>query len=161
MPHGRPSSYTQEVADTICEMIADGKSLRSICRADDMPDKATVMRWLAHPDRQSFRDQYAQAREIQADSLFDDCLSIADQYDEQEATAEGGTDHIQRARLRIDTRKWMAGKLRPKKYGEKLAIGGSDDMDPIKTEDVNDGAARLVAYLDAINSRTPSEPDAE
>ena len=60
----------------ICERIADSKSLRSICSEDEMPNKAIVFRWLkAHED---FSDQYARAREAQADSLFDDVLSIAD-----------------------------------------------------------------------------------
>ena len=122
---GRHSEYTHETADQICALIADGKSLRDICKRDDMPDKSTVMRWLANENNQYFRDQYAHAKDIQADSLFDDCLAIADQYEADEKTALDATDHIQRARLRIDTRKWMAGKLRPKKYGEKLDINAN------------------------------------
>lgn len=112
--------FSQDTFDKICERIADGESLRRICADDDMPNKATVFRWLGADEKLS--DQYARARDAQADSLFDDCLSIADQYDASEKTEEGGTDHIQRAKLRIDTRKWMAGKLRPKKYGDKIDL---------------------------------------
>lgn len=113
-------SFSQELFDTICERLSDGESLRDICKHDDMPNKATVFRWLANDAKLS--DQYARAREEQADVLFDECLSIADQYDQAAEKLEGGTDHIQRAKLRIDTRKWMAGKLRPKKYGDKLEV---------------------------------------
>lgn len=126
-PKGRPSDYTQEMADKICEALADGHSLRRICEADDMPNKATVFRWLAA--RKDFSDQYARARETQADSLFDDILSIADDglndtYTDDEGLTKTDFDVIARSRLRVDARKWMAGKLRPKVYGESLKVNG-------------------------------------
>lgn len=133
---GRPSEFTQEIADAICERIADGESLRSICTDDDMPNKATVFRWLAkNPD---FSDQYARARETQADTLFDECLDIADdgRNDWVERERKDGTTYIAlneeaiaRSRLRLDARKWMAGKLRPKVYGDKMALTGGDEGD--------------------------------
>ena len=110
------TTFTQEMADAICELIADGRSLREICRRDDMPSTSTVCKWLA--EQQLFSEQYARAREAQADTLFDDVLAIADQYDT--GADKEDPDTIQRARLRIDARKWMAGKLQPKKYGEKF-----------------------------------------
>ena len=126
----RPSSFTQETADIICERLADGESLRSICADDAMPGTSTVCRWLESND--AFREQYARARELQADALFDEMLSIADDaqndwmarnVDENDNLAWSvNGEHIQRSKLRIDTRKWMAGKLRPKKYGEKLDV---------------------------------------
>lgn len=127
---GRPSDFRQEIADIICERLADGESLRTICDADDMPNRATVFRWLAR--HKEFSDQYARAKEEQADSIFDEVLDIADNsrndWMEKRGEDDAGWvlngDHIQRARLRIDARKWMAGKLRPKKYGEKLEISG-------------------------------------
>jgi hypothetical protein len=119
----RPSDYTQEIADLLCEGISDGRSLRDICAAEDMPARSTVFRWLSL--HKEFSDQYARAKEAQADILFDEVLSIADQYDS--AADKLDVDHIQRARLRIDARKWMAGKLRPKKYGEKLELAGDPD----------------------------------
>lgn len=112
--------FSQELFDQICEELSDGVSLRDICSRPDMPNKGSVFRWLA--DDKKLSDQYARAREVQADAIFDDCLSIADQYERDERTSDGAMDHINRARLRIDTRKWMAGKLRPKKYGDKMEI---------------------------------------
>jgi hypothetical protein len=126
MPAGRPSEYSEQVAAEICVRLADGKSLRSICLDDAMPDKATVFRWLAAHGE--FRDQYTCARETQADTLFDEMLDIAD--DAGKDIVEGAVDqeHIQRAKLRIETRKWMAGKLRPKKYGDKVEHEHSGDV---------------------------------
>ena len=110
----------------ICEGIADGRSLRSICEAEDMPSKSAVFRWLGV--NEAFRDQYARARESQADVLFDEILSIADDGKNDTYATEDGerVNHevIARSKLRVDARKWMAGKLRPKVYGEKLELAG-------------------------------------
>jgi hypothetical protein len=105
-----------------------------------MPAPSTVYLWLAkYPE---FSDQYARAREAQADAIFDDILDIADDatndWMERNVDDDEGVgwklngEHIQRSRLRVDARKWMAGKLRPKKYGEKTILGG-DSENPVKT----------------------------
>lgn len=129
--------FSSEITDAICERLADGRSLRSICTDEDMPGLTTVFRWLADEDKISFRNQYARARETQADALFDEMLDIADDavndFMERKSDEEQGGgwqlngEHVQRTRLRLDTRKWMAGKLAPKKYGEKIVHGGDPD----------------------------------
>lgn len=120
---GRPSDFTQDIADTICAALADGLSLRGICQADDMPSTSTVCRWLAV--NEAFREQYTHARELQADALFDDCLAISDGA---HPLAESDT---QARKLQIDTRKWMAGKLKGK-YSDKVKhVGGDDGDNPI------------------------------
>ena len=107
------AEFSQDLFDRICERIADGDSIRAICLETDMPSKASVMRWLAADSALS--DQYARAREMQADHEFDEIKAIADL-----ASAED----VQVARLRVDARKWRAGKLRPKVYGDKVELGG-------------------------------------
>jgi len=121
---GRPSSFTQEIADEICVRISGGESLRQILLPAHMPGRATVFRWLA--SNQFFRDQYARAREAHADSLVDDMLAIADaEYESNEA--------ITAARLKIDTRKWLAGRMSPKKYSEqKMALTGPSGDGPVQ-----------------------------
>lgn len=132
----RSSDFTQEIADTICERLANAESLRRICLSDDMPSASTVCRWLADERYASFREQYARAREAQADALFDECLDIADDgTNDYMAGKEGeddkyNADAVQRSKLRVDTRKWMAGKLAPKKYGEKLELEQTHKFDP-------------------------------
>ncbi len=128
------SPYADGTFDAICERIANGESLNAICEGEGMPDKATVFRWLAA--NESMRDKYALAREAQADALFDDILSIADDgrndwmqknFGEETRWVENG-EALRRSQLRIDARKWMAGKLRPKKYGEKLELEHSGEV---------------------------------
>jgi hypothetical protein len=138
---GRPSEFTPELADLICARLADGQSLRAICRADEMPDKSTVFRWLR--SNLEFRDQYTRAKEESADALTDEMLEISDDAtnDWMERHNEDGSnigwqvngEHIQRSRLRIETRKWLASKLKPKKYGDKVALSGDSEGDPIRT----------------------------
>lgn len=122
-------TFSQELFDGICDRISDGESLRTICSEDDMPSKGSFFRWLAADDGK-LRDQYARAREAQADAIFDEVLDIADDarndwMAKKGADAEGyelNGEHVQRTRLRIDARKWMAGKLRPKVYGDKQEV---------------------------------------
>lgn len=121
---GAPSfPWTPEIEDEIFQRIASGQSIRAALADDWLPGWTTVNKRLATDP--TFAARYARAREEQADKLFEECLEIADQYDASAEKLEGGTDHINRARLRIDTRKWMAGKLRPKVYGDKLELGGT------------------------------------
>ena len=123
---GRPTLFTQKLSDIICEWIALGQSLKKLCRQKKMPNNSTVMRWLANEEYAEFRDQYARARAAQADSMVDDMLDIADEKVDH-------SEQVQRNRLRIDTRKWLASKMKPKKYGDKvdLEIGGKEDSVPV------------------------------
>lgn len=134
---GRPSVYSDKTAAQLCEYIADGKSLRTACAMPGMPSTATVMRWLSD-ERPEFREQYARAREAQADLLAEQILQIADDGTNDSQTDDDGNvrvdqDVIARSRLRVDARKWLASKMAPKKYGDKLALGGADDLGPIQT----------------------------
>ena len=133
---GRPSLYTEALAAEICRRLAEGETLRSVCRGPAMPDKATVLRWLGDEAKASFRSQYAHARDMQADALFDEALEIADDVSGDWFTDKDGKkvlDHenIQRSRLRVDTRKWAAGKMAPKRYGDKIQHTG-DGGGPIR-----------------------------
>ncbi len=117
---GRPSKYTPAVAEAICAALADGMSLRALCAQPDMPGMTTVMRWLADPSKPEFRLQYAHAREAQADLLAEEILEIADGCSHtisKDGCIETNRELIARARLRIDSRKWLASKVAPKKYG--------------------------------------------
>lgn len=129
----RPSEYTTEVADRICAQLADGVSLRTVCLADDMPSKTTVFNWMR--TRPEFLAQYARAKEESADALTDEMLDIADDGSndwmernkgDEKGWVENG-EAMQRSRLRVDTRKWIASKLKPKKYGDKLELAGDKD----------------------------------
>lgn len=145
---GRPTSFTDEIANAICERIADGESLRSICSDDGMPSKSTVFEWLADEKFARFRTKYAHAREAQADALFDEMLDIADDgsNDWMERKNDDGEnigwrengEALRRSQLRVSTRQWMAAKLQPKKYGEKVTnvLEGGDK--PVEVDQKSD-----------------------
>lgn len=123
---GRPSDYTEQTGLEICQKLIEGMSLRSICLAESMPSIATVMNWLTKFP--TFLEQYERAREAQADTLADEMLDIADDASNdwmERSEKQGGGyelngEHVQRSRLRLDTRKWIASKLKSKRYGDKV-----------------------------------------
>jgi len=123
----RPTDYSPEKAAEICSLLGDGQSLKEICEREDMPVRSTVYLWLSRHNE--FSDMYARAREEQADTLADEIIGIADEAsrDTKTLTHDDGSkyevcDHewINRSRLRVDARKWVAAKLKPKKYGDKV-----------------------------------------
>ena len=142
---GRPSIYSEELADEVCQELAGGKSLVAICKRDDMPSYTTVMKWLSQ-DTDGFALKYARAKEAQAEYLADEIISIADEK-------TNSSEEVQRNRLRVDARKWVAAKLKPKKYGDRIGheISGPDRA-PVKLSEANldlDLARRIAWILDA------------
>lgn len=120
-PAGRRSTYSDALANEICDRIANGESLRAICGGKGMPSKATVMRWLddgAHP---YLRNAYAFACWWRGQELLDEVLEIADDtsqdiiYD-RKGRPRGNWSAIARARLRIQARIWLYEVTVPKKY---------------------------------------------
>lgn len=104
---GRPSLYTPELAEKICDRLAAGETLRAICRDADMPHEATIRGW-ARDAEHPVSTQYATAREIGYQGMGDEILEIAD----------GSGD----ARLQVDSRKWLMSKALPKIYGDKQTV---------------------------------------
>jgi hypothetical protein len=147
-PRGRPSGYSDFLADEICHRLTHdgGRSLRNVCAADDMPSLSMVMRWLVLHDY--FREQYAIAMDVRAEIMADDMLEIADDGRNDYVQTDDGLavdkDHIQRSRLRVDTRKWLLAKMAPKKYGDKVTQevtgpgGGPVQYSEVPTRDYND-----------------------
>jgi hypothetical protein len=125
-------SYTPQLGAEICARLAEGRSLRSVCRQDGMPNMATVFRWLANDEE--FAKTYAIAMGERADAIFEEMFEIADDarndFLEETQLVEGvevpsgvykfRKEHVQRSRLRIETRKWALARMNPKKYGDKM-----------------------------------------
>ena len=137
---GRPTSFTQHIADIICIRISEGESLKSITQDEAMPDRATVYRWLAADT--AFCDMYTRAREDQADTLADEIIAIADEQPEviavlnkQGELIEHKLDNafIQWQKNRMDARKWTAMKLKPRKYGDRMQVAG-DPESPLEAK---------------------------
>jgi hypothetical protein len=132
---GRPSIFSEDIANKICgEIATSSKSLKTICSEEGMPSVRTVLSWLsdgdkeeAKPELREFLHQYARAREAQADFLADEIIEISE-HTAEDHTAFTGINVIQRDRLRIDARKWVASKLKPKKYGDKLDLNSEGGL---------------------------------
>jgi hypothetical protein len=137
---GRPTKYNQETADFICMMLSEGMSLRQILKADTagrLPAQSTVYEWLIR--HAVFAEQYARAREEQADTNADEIIAIADERPPEFKDDKGRTyldqTYIAWQKNRIEARKWTAMKLKPKKYGDRVALEGVEGGAAIKTED--------------------------
>jgi hypothetical protein len=136
---GRPTKYTEALGNTIAMRMANGESVKAIGRDAAMPDAATIFRWALDSDH-PFYDQYTRARMVRAETLIDELVEIADDGTNdfvEEKRKDGSTlivadhEHIQRSRLRLDTRKWFASKVVPKLYGDKLQHTGEGGEGPV------------------------------
>lgn len=158
MNPGRPTLYTEEVGKEICARLAEGESLRAICQAEHMPAESTVRAWALAADH-PISAQFASARELGYFKMAEDLLDIADDgtNDFVEKVRESGEkyvvgdhEHIQRSKLRVDTRKWILSKMLPKVYGEKVQteVTGKDGG-PIEVADALSDIerARRIAFL--------------
>ncbi len=112
------SDDKQAKFNRICEAISSGKSVRAACNDVEILNRSTFNRWLKEDEGGELRDQYARAKQDHADAIFDECIDIADNH----------KSDVHRARLMIDTRKWMAGKIKPKVYSDKLDLKVEGDI---------------------------------
>lgn len=134
MPRGRPkgsgSKYTPELGELICARIGKGESLNAVAKDIGIPE-CTVRRW--EQDQPEFATRYARAREERADFWADQIVQISDDgsndtYELDDGSKKVEHDHIQRSRLRVDTRKWLMARMAPKRYGEfqRTELTGAD-----------------------------------
>jgi len=132
---GRPTNYTPEIADKICEGIAKGNSLVRVCAPQKMPQPRTVYYWIRKfPD---FARNYENAKEDQADFMVEEMMEIGNSAD---------SDNVQVARLQIDTRKWVASKFKQKRYGDKLQTDNTNhnlDYADLSDDELDAAIARL------------------
>lgn len=118
-PQGRKTAYTTELGDMICDLLAEGRTLTSICKQDDIPVCAkTVRNWAGDPEH-PFSPQYTRARELGYQQMADQIVDIADAVSDDAGA-------VAKARLRFEARKWILSKALPKMYGDKVALTDSE-----------------------------------
>ena len=138
---------TDELFDEICERMVDGESVRTICKDDHMPAISTLMKILnQNPDRSA---QYARALQMRADAMFEEIMDISDDGSNDPTSIVLNGEHVQRSKLRVDSRKWALGRMNPKKYGEKTFIGGVDDA-PVKVQNTIDVSNLSLEELETL-----------
>lgn len=149
---GRPTAYNEKIAAEICETIAcSSKGIKRLVRENEhWPDHSTIYRWIMrHP---GFGDQYARAKEYQAEVGVDEIIDIADDgtndyYINEKGELVPDKENILRSRLRTDVRKWAASKLLARKYGDKLQTESN-----VNITDGKSVAEKIADSLAEINS---------
>lgn len=156
---GRPSKYTPEIAKQICEQLSDGIPLREICKQEGFPAWQTVYDWM-------YRDEglsraIAHARDLGYDAIAEDCLMIADNMVMGEEVTESRDDKgkvtistktvdlLGHRRFQVDTRLKLLAKFNPKKYGDKVQVGGDPENPLAVTADV----ALFDKILDGLEAK--------
>lgn len=149
---GRPTDYNSELAQEICDRLAEGRSVNSVCQDEDMPDKSQVFRWLAKYEE--FRDKYRACLLPRADALSENMIDIAinsltGEIKTTKETKDGTfeevriSDNVERSKLIVHTLQWQLARMAPKKYGDKTAVEHSGSIglgtlveDSLKPKDV-------------------------
>lgn len=142
------STYDPAIARIICEQLSEGVPLRQICRENEgFPAWRTVYDWMSRDAELAAR--IAHARDVGYDRIAEECLEIADDATndwmeklDQKGNAVGwqlNGDHVQRSKLRIETRLKLLAKFNPKKYGDRVGVHGVEDAPAIKTEETSSG----------------------
>jgi hypothetical protein len=130
-----PTTYTPEAASSILNAMREGKSLRTSCQEAGV-NKSTFLLWVSKDGE--LADQYARAREEMLDVHAEELEDIG----EDAANADSAV-RVAGLRLKADNRKWLLSRLAPKKYGDKIAVGGADDLPPVQVARIE-----LVALSD-------------
>ena len=126
---GRPSAHTPEIADEICQRIAGGESLRSVCREEHMPAFSTVLLWVVH-DREGFSDQYHASREAAGYAHADEALNLRNEL-------RAGDLDPATAKVILDALKWGAERMAPKRHSQRQEVdhrSGDGSMSPTRIE---------------------------
>lgn len=152
----RPTKYTEKLAEKICERIASGETVRGIGRDPKMPDAATIFRWAAL-DHEGFHEQYARAREVQAENMFEEIVEIADGASDviKSGAEKKSGAFAQVERNRVDTRKWYLSKVLPKKFGERN-VHVTEDKDG-NTMPIGGNQIEFASQNDKKDSKTDSK----
>lgn len=142
---GRPSTYSKDVAQTICELLSDGVPLREICRMEGMPQWRTVYNWMYSDDLLGeagvgLSSAIARAREVGYDAMAEECLIIADtpKWGQKQVMSDDGStttveDMLGHRKLQIETRLKLLAKWNPKKYGDRQILAG-DPENPLEVQ---------------------------
>jgi hypothetical protein len=120
--NGRPSEFTQKIADSVCFEIATGKSLRTVCKGEEMPAISTVFNWFSKYPK--FVEQYARACQERTEAHMEQLLDFGDEalLEARSADPKASGAVVQAVRLKADNLKWAMSKMKPKKYGDKVDV---------------------------------------
>ena len=137
-PKRRAKEERPALVDKICARLERGESLNKACIAEGTTNP-TFLRWMS--ESADMAEKYTRARETGLHLMAEQIIEISDEqevearYQGEEVRLDLSATAVARNRLRVDARKWLLSKMLPRVYGDKLAIGGADDLPPLKTMD--------------------------
>ena len=142
-PTGQPSPFSLEnpIWNVVVEGIADGKSLSSVLKAPGMPSHTSARMMIK--DNPIFREAYERALQHRADRLAEEILELADEDPPEGLEGASLNAWVQNKRLRVDTRKWIASKLKPKTYGDRIDVSVVDQRISV-IDAINEAQARVT-----------------
>lgn len=117
----KPSINKEKACEIIFAMMVRGNSLRKILGTtskNGLPGIVTFMDWLKEDE--TMAEQYARAQELRSEHIFEEIKDISDKKAKNMV-------EVTQARLKVDSRKWMLGKMQPKKYGDRVIQSGDPD----------------------------------
>lgn len=150
-----------EIIESILSSLEDGKGLATVCRELSFPRK-TFLDWVDKDAELSNR--YERARARAADVIFEEILGIADDGTNDKTVDDDGRevvnyDHIQRSKLRVDARKWVLAKMLPKKFGDRLELGGT--LKTVPDVDLSRATDEELEQLERIQERIAGKANGE
>lgn len=151
-----PAIRNSHNADRICSLIADGYTLRQVAREIGCVASAITV-WASEDE--DFAARYARAMQLRTDRMAEEILDISDDgandWMEREGVEVPDHEHMQRSKLRVDTRKWLMAKMMPKKYGDRVAVAGDSDAPLTVAVSVEDKRAAARKMLDEAFGKKP------
>jgi hypothetical protein len=132
--------YSKELFDTICERLAAGESVASICRSEGMPERKSFYQWVRRdPEaKQAYLEACALRSLVYAEQIMDIVENLSD---------EPTSAQVNKARLQVDSIKWVSSRLQPRIYGDQRAEAGADNEVPLSREQVEDSLISIAAAL--------------
>ena len=146
-----------DVLNRVCSQMIEGKSLRSIFKSEDMPDLSTFFDWINK--NEDFSNRYARAMELRAQMMFEDILDESEKKPDLMESKFGvcvDPASVQNRRLLIDTKKWAASKMLPKKYGDNLEFYEKLKADKEREER---GDNKIIIEIVENSNNYPIEPE--
>ncbi len=111
--------YSRELSDLLCDQLAAGRTLNSVCQDSGMPSRTAVQKWVAS-GIDGFAERYALARRLGYEVMADEVVDLSD-------GAGLSTEAVAKARLQVDSRKWLLAKALPKMFGDRVTVAGDPD----------------------------------
>jgi len=154
---GRPMKWPPEhpVWLEIVGQVSSGKALSTVLRQDNMPTWVGFHAMVAQDAK--LATAYEKAVQDRADRLADEILQLSDEPMPEHLEGAMASAWVQQKRMQVDARKWIASKLKPRTYGDRIDMTVRDER--ISVIDALEAAKARVLTLDNVTDVTSRPVD--